>query len=685
MKRTFHPAVLAIALAVSLVLTGCGFLALFPRRAAPTPTVTPTWTPAGIPTATPLIEPTPLPGTATPTACTNRAEFVADVTIPDGTVLSPGAAFNKMWRLRNSGTCTWDSGYALIFASGYIMDGPPAQPLPGVVAPGASVDLTISLIAPTTSGTYRGEWKLRTPQGEVFGLGEQGERSFWVEIAVQPPATATSAPTATLTPIPPTPTSPPPGAPTATPTPFPTITDWRGEYYRSPDLSGSPVLIRNDAAIDFNWGGGAPDTSLPSDNFSVRWTRTLDFNAGLYRFRVAADDGVRLWVDDVLILDRWQDGIHDLHADYALLDGQHRLRVEYYERSGAASIRLTWERRAPTSFEDWKGQYWANRHFSGDPVFVRNDREIDFVWGEGPVVAGMPSDNFAVRWTRTRHFEAATYRFHALVDDGVRIWVDDVLVVESWRDGSVRKATGEVTLTRGDHRVRVEYYERTGAARIRVWWDRVTTPVPTPTNTPRPTPTPTKTPTPTPTPAGTASIAGTVWHDVCPLTGQPVPPIIIMSLPVGCMVGEDGMYRADGIRNPDEPGIEGVVVTLTRGACPSPMPPGGTPTPMQGTATPPASPPSGRGPGGGITSPLPLTAITDEGGAYKFRRLSAGTYCVMVSTSDPHNAAILLPGLWTYPNSAGAITVMVRRGENVTGVDFGWDYLLLPPRMGHVR
>ena len=681
MKRTFHPVMLVTALAVSLVLTGCGFLAFFPRRAAPTPTVTPTWTPAGVPTATPLIQPT-LPITATPTVCTNRAEFVADVTIPDGTTLGPGTPFAKTWRLRNNGTCTWDSGYALIFASGYIMDGPPAQPLTGTVAPGASVDLTVNLIAPTTGGTYRGEWMLRTPQGEIFGVGERGDRPFWVEIVVGPPATATSPPTVTPTPIPPTPTSPPTSVPTATPTPFPTITDWRGEYYRSPDLSGSPALIRNDASIDFNWGGGAPDTSLPSDNFSVRWTRTLNFEAGLYRFRIAADDGVRLWVDDVLLLDSWQDGIHDLHTDYALLDGQHRLRVEYYERSGAASIRLTWERRAPTSFPDWKGQYWANRHFSGDPVFVRNDREIDFVWGEGPVVAGMPSDNFAVRWTRTRHFEAATYRFHALVDDGVRIWVDDVLVVESWRDGSVRKVTGEVALTSGDHRVRVEYYERTGAARIRVWWERVTTPAPTPTNTPHPTPTPTKTPTPTPTPVGTASIGGVVWHDVCPLTGQPVPPIIIMRLPVGCVVGEDGTYHADGIRDPNEPGIKRVVVTLTQGTCPASMPPTGTPIPMGGTATPPASPPS-RG-GSAVSSP-PLTAITNEEGVYIFRRLSAGTYCVTVSTSDPRNAAILLPGLWTYPNSAGAVTVTLHRGEDVRDVDFGWDYLLLPSTMGSVR
>lgn len=676
MKSISRPLVLAVMLTVSLVLTGCGFLALFPRRAEPTPTVTPTWTPAGVPTATPLIQPT-LPATETPTAaaCTNRAAFVADVTIPDGTTVGAGAAFAKTWRLRNSGTCTWDSGYALVFTGGHIMGGPPMQPLPGAVAPGAEVDLTVNLIAPLSGGTYRGEWKLRTPQGEVFGVGERGDQPFWVEITVPLPATATPLPTATSTPIPPTPTNTPGGPPTATPTPFPTITDWRGEYYRSPDLSGSPALIRNDVAVDFNWGGGAPDTSLPSDDFSVRWTRTLNFTSGLYRFHVLSDDGVRLWVDDVLIIDRWQDGIHDLSADYVLLDGQHRLRVEYYEHTGAANIRLTWERRAPTSFTHWKGQYWANRHFSGDPVFLRNDREIDFVWGEGPVVAGMPTDDFAVRWTRTVHFDAGTYRFRALVDDGVRIWVDDVLVVNSWRDGSVREVTGDIALARGDHKVRVEYYERTGAARIRVWWVYRSAETPTPTSTPTPTntPTPTKTPTPTPTPSGTASIGGMVWHDLCALTGEPVPPIIIMRQPVGCVIGEDDTYRADGIRDPNEPGIKGVVVTLTQGACPAPPPSAGTPTPSPSPS--PSPTPAGRR---SSPSSQPLVAITDEEGRYTFRRLNAGTYCLMVSTSDPRNAALLLPGLWTYPNSAGAVTVTLRRGQDVRGMDFGWDYLLLP-------
>ena len=61
-----------------------------------------------------------------------------------------------------------------------------------------------------------------------------------------------------------------------------TITDWKGEYYNNRDLAGSPILVRNDKSVDFNWGTGAPASGLPADNFSVLWTRNVDLSAGLY-------------------------------------------------------------------------------------------------------------------------------------------------------------------------------------------------------------------------------------------------------------------------------------------------------------------------------------------------------------------------------------------------------------------
>ncbi|OUC07396.1 hypothetical protein RY27_15175, partial [Litorilinea aerophila] len=87
--------------------------------------------------------------------------------------------------------------------------------------------------------------------------------------------------------------------------------DWKGEYWPNRGLDGSPAVVRNDREIDFNWGTGSPDSRIPSDNFSARWTRRITFEAGRYRFYARADDGVRVYVDDNRIINEWHDSRGD--------------------------------------------------------------------------------------------------------------------------------------------------------------------------------------------------------------------------------------------------------------------------------------------------------------------------------------------------------------------------------------
>jgi len=99
------------------------------------------------------------------------------------------------------------------------------------------------------------------------------------------------------------------------------------------------VMVRDDAEVNFDWGSGSPSGSIPTDGFSVRWTQddwTEDVN---YRFILNVDDGVRLWVDDVLLIDEWHGtaGI-PYRAEIHLSEGVHRFRVEYCELSRNASI-----------------------------------------------------------------------------------------------------------------------------------------------------------------------------------------------------------------------------------------------------------------------------------------------------------------------------------------------------------
>ena len=233
---------------------------------------------------------------------------------------------------------------------------------------------------------------------------------------------------------------------------------WRGEYYPNPGLTGSPAFLRNDSGISFDWGTGTPGAGMPADNFSVRWTRTLAFDDGLYRFHAIVDDGVRLYVDGNLVINQWQDGDRrELTGDYRMSSANHDVRVEYYERNGSATIQVWWEK--VTSYPDWRGAYWSNADLSGDPVLVRNDVNLDFAWGTGSPAGNVPADNFSAQWTREQNFGMGTYRFHVLVDDGARLYVDDQLIIDDWHDRDVHEDTVDYALTAGAHRIRLDYYE----------------------------------------------------------------------------------------------------------------------------------------------------------------------------------------------------------------------------------
>jgi len=114
----------------------------------------------------------------------DAAQFVADVTVPDGTTFAPGAAISKTWRLKNVGTCTWTTSYAVVFVSGSKMGAPTVVNLPSSVAPGETVDVTVNMTAPNTPGHYRGYWKLRNAANVLFGVGANANSPFFIDIKV---------------------------------------------------------------------------------------------------------------------------------------------------------------------------------------------------------------------------------------------------------------------------------------------------------------------------------------------------------------------------------------------------------------------------------------------------------------------------------------------------------------------
>ena len=148
---------------------------------------TTTTTPVGLPTLTPFPTLQPVTNTplATATSNCNIAQFVTDVTIPDGTIMAPNQPFVKTWRFRNAGTCTWTPSYAVVFSTGNSMNGPATQALTGNVNPGQTVDISVNLTAPASPADYTGHWRFRDGAGVLFN-------QFYVQIKVQTPATATN-------------------------------------------------------------------------------------------------------------------------------------------------------------------------------------------------------------------------------------------------------------------------------------------------------------------------------------------------------------------------------------------------------------------------------------------------------------------------------------------------------------
>ena len=176
----------------------------------PTETLAPSSTP--IPTNTPIPTFTPLPLTNTPGAPTftplpvdgsggtgtsgggggsvptsapcNWAQFVLDVTVPDGTVFSPGAYFTKIWRVKNIGSCTWSTRYKLVYDDGAEMDGSTIS-IPESVSPGETVDLVVNLQAPDKKGNYTGYWMLKSDANARFGVGSSTKNPLTVKIVVK--------------------------------------------------------------------------------------------------------------------------------------------------------------------------------------------------------------------------------------------------------------------------------------------------------------------------------------------------------------------------------------------------------------------------------------------------------------------------------------------------------------------
>lgn len=332
-------------------------------------------------------------------------------------------------------------------------------------------------------------------------------------------------------------------------------------YFNNIDLSGSPAVSSCDASIKHNWGTSAPAAGISRDNFSVRWIGNLHVPVGgIYNFTAQSDEGIKVYVDGALKIDHWV--AHRLMTDKVNLNlstGDHAIKVEYYEKTGAAVAILTttlvnkppvvkiipgqavyqgqsfnainladygsdpdigdqvtwsysgntnisvsivnnvatltypniWVGKENITFKatdkygasairvvgfkvkiitscpvgQYKAQYFNNTTLSGVPAFTRCEGIPQYEWNADSPLPGINADMFSVRWTATVKFASTGYyRFTTSSDDGVRLYIDNVRVINNWTYHSWTDDIGAKKLAAGNHVIKMEYFEYGGGA-----------------------------------------------------------------------------------------------------------------------------------------------------------------------------------------------------------------------------
>lgn len=245
---------------------------------------------------------------------------------------------------------------------------------------------------------------------------------------------------------------------------------WLGEYYDNPGLTGSPEYTIEEARIDFDWGEGGP-SGLSSNHFSIRWTGDWEFEAGEYTFFVYADDGLRLWLDDEVLIDAWQPGMgeHDETVDMSTA-GTHRLKLEYFERTGDAAIQLGWRRT--DLYPLWHGTYYREPWVETGKMYEQDDRVIQFDWGDGCPERLEPDycDSFSISWLAYPILEPGAYRVYINADEGYFLVLDgDRIPNEGWDDRG-EDVDYELEVTNlDDYQIIFNAHDRGGPAEARLW------------------------------------------------------------------------------------------------------------------------------------------------------------------------------------------------------------------------
>lgn len=268
---------------------------------------------------------------------------------------------------------------------------------------------------------------------------------------------------------------------------------WTVSFFPTESFEGKEVVAHAEE-LAFQWGSEAPVSGVLGDQFSVLARTCLVLpHPETLRFELVSDDGSRLMVDGRVAIDNW--GVHGARTEsveIAIPAGEHRLDVEYFDRSTNAELRLVlqhadgrplppgWlrpidamgEACAPTAeppapdAPHWRAQYHADDQLGGT-ARTREEPRIHHLWEDSAPLEDVPADHFSVRWDACLTLdESGPIEFELTSDDGSRLFVDGLTVVDNWSSRGVRSRSETIALVEGRHHLRVEYFEDSSNAMI---------------------------------------------------------------------------------------------------------------------------------------------------------------------------------------------------------------------------
>lgn len=260
---------------------------------------------------------------------------------------------------------------------------------------------------------------------------------------------------------------------------------WTGEYFNNPYFVAPTIMSRTDTQIAFDWGAGSPGLGVPTDNFSAKWTTTVMLTEGIYRFWAAADDNIRVVInnDPQALIDTFstpQPG-RVLSGDVPLRFGPHQITVFYREGTGNAYAFLEWanistapnarptftipgSQPEPGGSSPWFAQYYSNPNLAGEPSALLTEPAPSHNWGSNAPLANLGADYFSVRFTSQQLLGGGIYRLSVRADDGLRVYVNGRIQIDQWQSATGLTYTADVNLVAGPNLIVIEYFEISGDA-----------------------------------------------------------------------------------------------------------------------------------------------------------------------------------------------------------------------------